>query len=205
MSLSENWKTAWASSSFRIHFIISFIFLCGILLILPPYFQFVQSRQGKQLNDFVLNFLSPADFSWWIFGLIYSCAILGMAENIFRPHGLLLAFRAYVFMYVLRITFLYFFPFEPPAGIVLLNDPFLERFFYSNQVITKDLFFSGHTAFIFLLGLLVQNKLLKIFILASSIAVGILLMFQHVHYAVDVLFAPLFAWISYIAAKKIKS
>jgi membrane-associated phospholipid phosphatase len=88
----------------------------------------------------------------------------------------------------LRITSLYIFTLETPEGIIPLVDPFLERVAYGgNAVFTKDLFFSGHTSTLFIIFLLEDKRNLKIVILISTILIGLLLIWQRVHYTIDVL------------------
>ena len=94
------------------------------------------------------------------------------------------------------------FPLNPPVGLVPLSDPFLKPFYGSN-VITKDLFFSGHTGSVFLIFLILRKKWEKIFALVATILVGILLLIQHIHYTIDVIFAPVFVYVVYFLAKKV--
>jgi hypothetical protein len=110
----------------------------------------------------------------------------------------------------LRMITMYFLPLEPPKDIIPLKDLFLQCTFYENGTLVKDLFFSGHTASLFLLYLLnkdrtVSSKLL----LMSSIFLGILLLVQHVHYTIDVIAAFPFAYLTYLIGayftKKISS
>jgi hypothetical protein len=84
--------------------------------------------------------------------------------------------------------------------MVPLQDPFIGHFFYSNTVITKDLFFSGHVSTLFLIFLVNPIPQLRSFFFFSTILLAILILIQHVHYTVDVLAAPLFAWISFKTA-----
>jgi membrane-associated phospholipid phosphatase len=67
----------------------------------------------------------------------------------------------------------------------------------TGEILTKDLFFSGHTATLFLLFLIMEKRVIKIIFIASTILVGIAVMLQHVHYVVDVAVAPFFAYTSY--------
>jgi membrane-associated phospholipid phosphatase len=68
------------------------------------------------------------------------------------------------------------------------------------QVLTKDLFFSGHTSTMFLLALMAPGRATRIFFLACTVVVGSCVLWQHVHYTVDVLVAPLFAFAAYALA-----
>jgi membrane-associated phospholipid phosphatase len=95
------------------------------------------------------------------------------------------------------LTFMmYLVPLNPPADMILLNDPFVQ-FFATGQPLTKDLFFSGHTATIFLFYLVSEKKLFRAFFLIATVLVGTSVLLQHVHYSIDVASAPFFAYISY--------
>lgn len=102
-----------------------------------------------------------------------------------------------------RCMVMYLVPLDPPIGIIPLRDPFVEGAFYDNKVLVKDLFFSGHTSNMVLLTLFMDIKWLKIILAFASAAVGYLLMVQHVHYAIDILAAPFFAYMAYKIAIKI--
>jgi membrane-associated phospholipid phosphatase len=78
-------------------------------------------------------------------------------------------------------------PLDPPSLLVEL----------------KDLFYSGHTATIFLLAFCLQQKTDKVLAFFAGSIIGVLLLIQHVHYSVDILFAPLFAFLCYYTGKKI--
>ncbi len=79
----------------------------------------------------------------------------------------MIALQAYGLMVVFRIIAMYLTPFEAPEKLLLLNDPFVQLF-GKGDVLTKDLFFSGHTGTLFLLFLLADNKKLKTVFLAVN-------------------------------------
>ena len=85
-------------------------------------------------------------------------------------------------------------------GILPLHDLFLKNTFYCQEVLLKDLFFSGHTASVFLLYFLIPQKWVKRVLLAGGLTLGFLLMHQHVHYTIDIVAAPFFSWIAYQGA-----
>jgi membrane-associated phospholipid phosphatase len=91
---------------------------------------------------------------------------------------------------------MYSVPLEAPVTLIPLNDPFVQLF-GTGQILEKDLFFSGHTATLFLLFLISDNKILKLFFLISTLFVAVSVLLQHVHYSVDVIAAPFFAFASY--------
>ncbi|OIQ68657.1 PAP2 superfamily protein [mine drainage metagenome] len=85
---------------------------------------------------------------------------------------------------------------NPPQGMILLEDP-VNSAFYHNAVITKDLFFSGHTATMVTIFLCLEKRGDKIIALIAAFAVACLLLLQHVHYTIDVLAAPVVVYACY--------
>ncbi|MBU3745657.1 MAG: hypothetical protein FGM61_14135, partial [Sediminibacterium sp.] len=63
--------------------------------------------------------------------------------------------------------------------------------------ITRDLFFSGHTATMIMIGLLLPRKWEKILAFTAAVLVGFFVLMQHIHYSIDVLGAWLFTWFLY--------
>ena len=88
--------------------------------------------------------------------------------------------------------------------IIPLKDSFLQSSFYSGRENLKDLFFSGHTATIFLFAFGFRKKPLKILFAIGGTIVGILVVLQHVHYSIDVVVAPFVAYIAIRMQKKLK-
>jgi hypothetical protein len=81
-----------------------------------------------------------------------------------------------------------------------------EFFIYGENIaITKDLFFSGHTAtMVFVCFFLPDMRERKIAI-GLTIVLVIFLLIQHVHYSLDILAAPLATWMSIRLAKYLVS
>lgn len=113
----------------------------------------------------------------------------------------MIALQTYGLMVLFRGIAMYLTPFAAPENILLLNDPFVQ-FFGEGDILTKDLFFSGHTGTLFLLVLLIDNKTLKAVFLIATFLVASAVLLQHVHYSVDVLAAPFFAYAAYRIIKK---
>jgi membrane-associated phospholipid phosphatase len=116
----------------------------------------------------------------------------------------LFAVQLYSLMVAVRIVAMFLLPLNPPTKMIILNDPFVE-FFGTGQTLTKDLFFSGHTATLFILFLVSENKIIKTIFLISTIAVAISVIMQHVHYSIDVFAAVFFAYACYKLVEKIKT
>ena len=110
--------------------------------------------------------------------------------------------QAYVVMVLLRILAMWVTQLEAPPKMIPLHDP-LVRLFGPGKLLTKDLFFSGHTSTLFLLALAVPDRRSRALFLVCTAAVAVCVLWQHVHYTVDVLVAPLFAWASFRLARRL--
>jgi len=67
-----------------------------------------------------------------------------------------------------------------------------------------DLFFSGHTAVPFMLGLIYwQNKRLRLSYIIASVVAGIAVLLGHLHYSIDVFSAYFIAYGTYIIAQRL--
>jgi hypothetical protein len=163
----------------------------------PAFLNYVETRKGFILNDPLLNVLPAADLTWIIFGLIYSSLAAALIYFFQKPHSLVKILQAYSLLIVIRIIAMNFAAFEPPIDMIPLTDPFVE-FFGTGNLLTKDLFFSGHTATIFLFYLFTENKYLKIFFFISTLAVAVAVLLQHVHYTIDVITAPFFSYLVFV-------
>jgi hypothetical protein len=199
LSIVHYQSPSWRSRRFLIELLLSTIAVAGALGLFTRYLQFNERRGGAVLHDPLLILLEPRDLSWVIFGLVYLTTLLAAASLLRHPFMLLVAIRSYTLMLLVRIAALYMAPFDPPAGLVTLSDP-LAAIVGVGPDITRDLFFSGHTATIFIFFLTAVDPPLRWLFLLSSIAVGICVMMQHVHYSLDVLAAPFFAYGCYRAA-----
>lgn len=190
------WLPLLKSSKFRIQFLITLLLLIVSLSGYRRFLDFAEARPGVVIPDPILQLYNPIDLTWLIFGMIYLCLIIGLFALARKPEKLLLAFQAYTVVVLVRMIAMYLVPFEAPEKLIVLKDPFVEMF-GSGESLTKDLFFSGHTATLFLLFLVVESKKLKFVFLSSAVIVGITIILQHVHYVVDVFAAPFFTYVCY--------
>lgn len=194
------WVSAFQDKRFRNTFIIGLVLLIGFLSLLPFFYPYIESRDGYTLNDWVLNQLQPKDVSVPIFTIVWSAGMLGVYRAMLRPAILIYFFYAYIFFIITRSTCLVFVPLDPPRGIVELRDP-LTNIFYGGSFMMRDLFYSGHTAAVVIIYLLLEKRMDKIVLAIAACVLGILLLVQHVHYTIDVLAAVPFAIICCIAGK----
>lgn len=195
------WREALKSKRFRIHLFLSVFFLLLCAFTAPILFQFIQKRQGFILNDYLLDWLPAFDLSLWTFILLYFLIFLGVLSLLTYPHQFLITLQAYVLLTVLRFVTILLIPLEPPGNIIELIDPFVQHLFYQ-QSVTKDLFFSGHTSLLVLLTLAVPSPKIRIVLFTGTFFIASMLLIQHAHYTVDVVLAPLFSWMVFMAVKK---
>lgn len=200
--LEISWSAAWTSVTFRTRFLLGSVLFTTLLLCFPYFFAIIQKRQGVVLNDWLLYHLPSIDASAYIFTLIYITVIVGIFRAAQSPLLFLLFLWSCLLLSLSRIVTISLVPLDPPIGLVPLVDPILLPFYGRNDI-TKDLFYSGHTGSVFLIYLILQKKREKIFALIATIIVGMLLLFQHIHYVIDVVFAPVFVYFVYAIARRI--
>lgn len=194
-----SWKEYLSVKKNRIEFFLTIIFLSISLLSLAKFLQYAESRNGAVLDDILLRFFDPVDLTWFTFSLIYLSLIIALTFLLKHPARLVFTFQVYVLIVASRILSMYLLPLNPPAGIIILNDPFVQLF-GTGKILTKDLFFSGHTATLFLLAIVLPNKKLKVIFMISTILVAFFVLAQHVHYTIDVFAAPVYVYACYSLA-----
>ncbi len=197
-----SWKSYFQHKNNKLEFLITVVFLIVLMLSFSQFISFVEQREGVVLNDPLLNTFNPISLTWLTFALIYISIILFLFNIIRDPNKILIALQAYGLMVIFRVIAMYLTPFDAPEKLLLLDDPFVQ-IFGKGEILTKDLFFSGHTGTLFLLFLLTENKKLKIIFLISTILVGSAVLLQHVHYSVDVFIAPFIAYGAYRIIKNL--
>lgn len=181
------WREAVANRTYLIHFAGWLIGLATFVLPLPYYFNHViQPKPGILLGDFVHDLLIPVNWSTEIFVLIFAAPILFLLNNFKSPRTILLTLQCYVTVNLMRMATVYLFTLEAPIGIIPLVDPFLSKVVYGNSEFMKDLFFSGHTCTVFILFLIEPKKWVKYLLGLCTGLVGLLLVWQRVHYTIDI-------------------
>lgn len=195
------WRIAWKRPRFRVATFLSVLVLLMSWIVLPSFFQFLEQRPGALLDDPVLRILPAKDFSEIIFFLIYLSLFYVIARSFFSPAVFIRFLSSYALVILMRVVTLYIVPLDPPANLILMPDP-LTPFFSGAQALTRDLFFSGHTATAFLVFLSLTGKAEKAVALAVVAVIALLLLFQHIHYTIDVVAAIPFAYLCYKISKK---
>ncbi|MCC3156338.1 hypothetical protein LJ737_03765 [Hymenobacter sp. 15J16-1T3B] len=201
VSVRAAWRQAWARPAFRARLGAALAGLVGLAAALPRFFAWIQARPGYQPPDALLRALPARDVSTATFLVIYACLVLGLAGLVPRPPRLLRALWGYLLLHLLRLGTLALLPWEAPPQLLVLHDPLVDRWFYASATsITKDLFFSGHTATVLLLALAVGPGGRRRLLLLGTGVVAVLVLVQHAHYSWDVLgalaAAPLAWWLA---------
>lgn len=166
----------------------------------------IESRKGVILTDPILNLLPSIDFSFWIFILLYSCLLLVVVSHLDKPKIIYQIAHMHFWVAVIRQITIILIALEPPPGIIVLRDVFLENTVYPHLTpLTKDLFFSGHVASIWIYFLCTQNVVQKRLFVIATIAMGFMVMSMRVHYSYDVYGAIFITTIIYhfLAKRKI--
>ncbi len=192
-----NWKLALSDKRFRNKFFISMAIVIIVLTGFASLLAYIETRQGHNVYDPILNFIKPRDVSYFIFTITYLTALIAIIYALLSPYKFLHLMQMYGALTFLRIITLFFVPLESPSAIIPLHDEILKHTFYAGGENLKDLFFSGHAATLFLFYFFCVNKVLKYLFLTAAIAVSVGVVVQHVHYSYDVMAAPLFAYIAY--------
>lgn len=190
------WKEFISSKQKRFELISTLILLSVVLFSLTRFLIFIESRNGFSFEDPLLKLFEPIDLTWLTFTLIYGSIITAIFYLISKPEKHLFTIQLYTLMVVVRIIAMWLLPLNPPEKMIILVDPFVE-FFGTGKTLTKDLFFSGHTATLFILFLTADSKYLKMIFLISTIGVAISVLLQHVHYTIDVFTAFIITYACY--------
>ena len=196
------WKNNWQSTDYRRKLISGLIIISFILIALPFFYQAIEQRNGIKFNDYLLQWLPAYDLSLFIFVTIWSMALLTFHRFKQDPQIFLTFLWGFILINLSRFVSIGLVPLNAPDSLVAIHDP-ISNYFYGPKFITKDLFFSGHTAAMFLMFLCLKKRTDKIVTLIATVLIGIAVLIQHVHYTMDVFMAPLITYFLWIAANKI--
>ena len=182
--------------------VIGFLLTVCALCTLPSFFDIIERRNGVILDDIILSCLPAVNLSVPIFVVVWSMAALIATRCVQNPYTFTLFVWSFLFLTLSRIITIGLVPLNAPRNLILLKDP-LSNSFYRGPFITKDLFYSGHTSTQFIMFLCLKKRWEKILALCSTVAIGVMVLIQHVHYTIDVVAAPLFAYLVFLLAKKV--
>lgn len=202
--MKNAWQLYFSRPNKRTIFLFTLSFLIITLISFVYFLTYNENRTGYVFDDPILNLFKPVAISELTFFITYFFAIYGIIISFREPALFVSLLQAYTIMTLFRMFCLYILPLEAPVSIIPLKDTFLQSTFYSGRENLKDLFFSGHAATIFLFAFAFKKKETKILFLFGALTVGVLVVLQHVHYSIDVLAAPVFAFLAIKIQKKVK-
>lgn len=194
------WRTALGSRQYVYWLGGTLVYLVLLMGFLNWFFPFIEARPGILLKDPVLAWVPAKDLSGWIFPVLYLGLGASLAYLIPRPMALLRTLVAFALVHSFRICTLYWLPLATPPGCIPLADPLVRHLAYDGKVITRDLFFSGHTASLCIAWLAVRPRSLKWALGAALVLVMPMLLVQHAHYLIDILAALVVSPVCWILA-----
>ncbi|HTB30606.1 MAG TPA: phosphatase PAP2-related protein [Bacteroidia bacterium] len=196
------WKDAWYNKAFRANLILGVIIIVGLLIFTYHFFYYIEHLPGGTLlNDWVLRKIPAEDVSVPITLLESSVIIIFLIRSITNPNLFVTYLIGFIFILIFRIITIYITQLQPPVGLIELRDP-IAGIVYKSTFIKRDLFYSGHVSIMYLFYLCSIKKVDKYYILFAVTCVGLLLLVQHVHYTIDVISAPFFAFGCFWLSKK---
>lgn len=201
-NFKSRWKQFFDDKKAIYVIILTVIILIAILNLFGRFLLYIEKRPGVAIHDPLFAYFTAVDFNTPIFILIYGSLLTGLLSLIPHPKHLVIALQTYSLMVVFRFIAMYLTPLEVPEGIINLRDPFVFTL-GTGQMVTKDLFFSGHLASLTILFFTAKNKYLKWMYFSFGIIVAVMIFFQKAHYTIDMIAAPFFAYTSFMIAKKI--
>lgn len=153
------------------------------------------------VHDLILDALPTIDMNWistygieWAIKFTYIYALFAL------PSYLPFVLKTFAMFKVFRGFFISILHLGPPFGMI--PDGF-DNVFASNYL-TKDLFFSGHTGYIFLSAFIFwNNKPMRYGFIAFAVFIGGTTIFMHDHYTIDFLAAFPITFTVYMISKTI--
>lgn len=192
------WKDALRSRTFFVKILLTpglFFLYSAITQRLGDY---VESRKGTLLSDKLLYLFPTHDFSFYVFLVLYTSLSLVVITHLDKPKIILRIIEMHFAVAVVRQICILLVALEPPAGMVVLRDVFLENTVYPHHSpMTKDLFFSGHVASIWIYFLCAEKWIVKRFLFFSTLAMTFMILSMKVHYTYDVYGAFVFTSLLY--------
>lgn len=200
------WKAAFGERAFAIKILLMpglFFLYSAITQKLGTY---IELRKGVQLQDEWLYFIPQYDFSVTIFCVLYSSLFLVVITHLDKPKIIYRIIEMHLLVAVIRQICIFMVALDPPAGIIVLRDVFLENTVYPRfSPLTKDLFFSGHVASIWLYFLCARQKTVKKYLLFATAVMSFMILSMRVHYTYDVYGAIIITSLIYFAPQSLRS
>lgn len=196
----DEWKDELRNKSFRLKLFL----VPGLFIIYSAITQrlgnYIEMRKGVRLDDKLLTFFPSFDFSTLIFLLLYTSLITLVLTHLSKPKVVIRVLEMHLMVAIARQACILLFALEPPAGMIVLRDAFLENTVYPHHSpLTKDLFFSGHVASVWIYFLCAQRKYMKMYLGCAVFLMSFMVLSMRIHYTYDVYGAFFFTTLIYFA------
>lgn len=201
--MMDTWQDTFKHRRYAYEGLLTLVVLLVSLYLCREVIHYAHTRPGVLLDDPILNLIGPVSVRWPVFLVLWSSLLTAFWSLLKTPRRLLMYLQAMAVLLLLRAAALYLVPLEPLPDIIPLADPLATLRSDSGALIVNDLFFSGHTASLFLLFLVVEGRKLRAFLLAATIFVGFGVLLHHAHYSGDVFAAPFFACGSWMLVRRV--
>lgn len=185
------WREAIRTSRIRWALLFCTATLCMMVFYMPSFYHdIIRPKESILVYDPLLAAMTPVDWSLPIFTLLYIAALQTVFSSFLRPVIFLTGLTTYCAVSITRMATIFLITLEPPADMILLVDPITTFLVYPDSGFAKDLFFSGHVSTMWIFVLVERNAWARMFKIAATLTVGVLLAWQHVHYTLDLVVAP---------------
>jgi len=193
----QTWKDYLAIPGNKQYFLISLTVSLTLCLMSAKFIAYNSGAIGNILYDPIMAYFKPVDLSIPIFIVEYIAMIAIIFHVTDKPAYFTRCIWAVAVLMIIRSFCIYFIPLNPPHDMIFLKDPLTQFFFGDGVQVANDLFFSGHVSMVAFFYFIAVNRYVKLYLFLSTIAVAVMLVWQHVHYSYDVLFAPLVSYAVY--------
>lgn len=192
------WKASLQDKAFTFKLLLVPILFLIYSFVTQHLGNYIEMRKGVQLEDKLLSLFPSIDFSASIFIILYTSLLTFIITHLHEPKTILRIIEMHFLVAVVRQMCILMVALEPPANIIVLRDLFLENTVYPhNSPLTKDLFFSGHVASLWIYFLCSRKTYLKAYLLVATFIMSFMLLSMRVHYTYDVYGAVFFTTIIY--------
>jgi hypothetical protein len=189
--MKMTWNDVLKSTRGRWTLVFCFACILFNIFVLPLFYKnVIEPKYGMYLHDVFLNLFIPVNWSKLIFTIIYISVFQTLLSVARKPELILIGLTTYFAVNLLRMGTMYLLTLEPPADMIFLTDPISTKF-YPDGTFAKDMFFSGHVSTMTLLVLIEKNRLVRVLKIVGTAIVALLLAWQHVHYTLDLVVAPI--------------
>ena len=174
----------------RKSFLWGFLFLIAALVVQNLAGKYSAKSATNIVGDIFLDNLPTVDFTRALVDGAFLVTILGTILFILKPRHLLFALKVIPLLIITRSSFITLTHLGIYPNQIVLGDGMLDKLYLLLNM-QDGFFFSNHTGMPFLLALIFwYEKPWRYFFFTISASFGIVVLFAHVHYSIDVFAAP---------------